>query len=183
MFKKICNSAKALSDARVLCTCGILSALFVALYAVKLPLSDSLRITFTFVPLAIAGWLFGVIPAALVGLVGDVIGCMLFPTGAYYPGFTISSMLTGAIFGLFLYESDITSIKSIVLIVISKLFISVFVNIILNSLWLSIILNKGFHLFLISHSIKNAIAFPFECVILCVVAGILSRNNIRKMYK
>lgn len=183
MFKKIINSAKSLSNARILCACGILAALFVALYAVKLPLSPNLRITFTFIPLAVAGWLFGPIPATLVGLVGDLIGCFLFPMGPYFPGFTLSAMLTGFIFGLFLYETDIGSSKSIILIVISKLFISVFINIFLNSLWLSMMYGKAFYVYLISHSIKNAIAFPVECVILCLLSGILSKNNIKKMYK
>ena len=129
MFKKIINSAKNLNNVRALCACGILAALYVALYAVKLPLSPNLRITFTFIPLAVAGWLFGAIPATLVGLVGDLIGCFLFPMGAYFPGFTLSAMLTGFIFGIFLYETNIGSSKSVVLIVIAKLFISIFINI------------------------------------------------------
>ena len=183
MFKKIFNSAKSLSNVRVLCTCGILSALFVALYAVKLPLSANLRITFTFIPLAVAGWLFGPVPASLVGLAGDVIGCMLFPMGAYFPGFTISSMLTGFIFGIFLYKTDMEVSKSIILIILSKLFVSLFINILLNSLWLSIMYGKAFYVYVISHSVKNAIAFPFECVLMWLIIGILSRNNTEKMYK
>ena len=183
MFKKIFNSAKSLSNVRILCACGILAALFVVLYAVKLPLSPNLRITFTFIPLAIAGWLFGPIPAALVGLVGDVIGCMLFPMGAYFPGFTLSTMLTGFIFGIFLFETDITASKSIILIIMSKLCISLFINIFMNSLWLTIITKSGYYFHLVDHSVKNVIAFPFECILLWLILGILSRNNIEKLYK
>jgi len=184
MFKKIAKSAKNLKNVRVLCACGILAALFVALYAVKFSISESLRITFTFAPLAVAGWLFGPIPALLVGFVGDIVGFMLFPSpGSYFPGFTLSTMLTGFIFGIFLYRPNTTSSKSIILILVSKLFVSLFVNILLNSLWLSILYGKAFYVYLISHSVKNAIAYPFECIILILLAGILSRNNIEKMYK
>jgi len=183
MFKKIINSAKNLNNVRALCACGILAALYVALYAVKLPLSPNLRITFTFIPLAVAGWLFGAIPATLVGLVGDLIGCFLFPMGAYFPGFTLSAMLTGFIFGLFLYETDMTASKSIILIILSKLCVSVIINILLNSVWLSMMYGKAFYVYFISHSVKNAIAFPFECVILFIISGILAKNNIEKMYK
>lgn len=183
MFKKIFNSAKNLSDIRTLCACGILSALFVALYAVKLPISPNLRITFTFIPLAIAGWFLGPVPAMLVGLVGDIIGCFLFPMGAYFPGFTLSTMLTGFIFGLFLYKTDMCASKSIILIIVSKLIISLFINVFMNSLWLLVITGKGYYYHLIEHAIKNAIAFPFECAILCLLSGILSKNNIEKVYK
>ena len=183
MFKKIINSAKNLNNVRALCACGILAALYVALYAVKLPLSPNLRITFTFIPLAISGWILGPISAALVGLTGDLIGCFLFPMGAYFPGFTLSAMLTGFIFGIFLYETNIGSSKSVVLIVIAKLFISIFINILLNSVWLSMMYGKAFYVYFISHSIKNAIAFPFECIILFIISGILAKNNIEKMYK
>ena len=183
MFKKIFKSAKSLSNVRILCTCGILSALFVVLYAVKLPLSPNLRITFTFIPLAVTGWLFGPVPATLVGLVGDVIGCMLFPMGAYFPGFTLSTMLSGFIFGVFLYEADIAELKSIILIILSKLCISLFINIFMNSFWLSIITKSGYYFHLVDHSVKNVLAFPFECVLLWLIAGILSRNSIEKMYK
>ena len=30
---------------------------------------------------------------------GDLIGALLFPVGAYFPGFTLSSFLDGAIYG------------------------------------------------------------------------------------
>ena len=183
MFKKIYNSAKNLGNIQVLSACGILSALFIALYAVKLPLSPNLRITFTFIPLAIAGCFFGPVPASIVGFIGDVVGCMLFPMGAYFPGFTLSTMLTGFIFGLFLYETDMSKSKSIILIVLSKICISLFVNILLNSLWLSIIYGKAYYFYLISHFIKNIIALPFECILLWLISSILSKHNIEKMYK
>ena len=35
---------------------------------------------------------------------GDLLGSLLFPTGAYFPGFTLTAACTGAIFGLCLYR-------------------------------------------------------------------------------
>lgn len=183
LFSKNNSQNKNTSKTKVLCACGILSAVFVALYAIKLPLSQNLRVTFTFIPLAIAGWLFGPVPAALVGFVGDILGCMLFPMGAYFPGFTLSTMLTGLIFGVFLYKADMTSSKSIILIILSKFCVSILVNIVLNSLWLSMMYGSAFYAYLVSHSIKNAIAFPFECILLFLLASTLSKNSIEKMYK
>ena len=178
MFKK---SFKNLKTTRVLCSSAILAALFVVLYALKLPLTPELRITFTFIPLAIAGWLFGPVPAMLVGLVGDVTGALLFPSGAYFPGFTLTSLLSGLIFGVFLYEKKDKNI--LIWTILSKLFINMLLNTALNALWLSIITSKGYIVFLLQHFIKNITALPIEIVILFIVFKILSTHRIRKMYK
>ena len=45
-----------------------------------------------------------VIPTLCAAL-GDLAGALLFPTGAFFPGFTATAALTGLIYGLFLYKS------------------------------------------------------------------------------
>ena len=62
------------------------------------------RIGFGFIPLVMAGILFGPIPAAIVAVLADVLGALLFPTGAYYPPLTITSLLVGLTYGLFLHK-------------------------------------------------------------------------------
>ena len=44
-------------------------------------------------------------PSALCAALGDLAGALLFPTGAFFPGFTATAALTGLIYGLFLYKS------------------------------------------------------------------------------
>ena len=44
--------------------------------------------------MAIAGALYGPVASLLVGALGDIISIMLVPTGAFFPGFTISGALT-----------------------------------------------------------------------------------------
>ena len=51
------------------------------------------RIGFGFIPLVIAGILFGPVPAAIVAGLADVLGALLFPVGTYYPPLTITSVL------------------------------------------------------------------------------------------
>lgn len=178
MFK---NSFKSLKSTKVLCSSAILAALFVVLYALKLPLTPELRITFTFIPLAIAGWLFGPVIGMLVGMVGDVVGALLFPSGAYFPGFTLTSMLTGLIFGIFLYNKN--EKNSILWIFLSKFLINMLLNVALNSLWLSIITNKGYVIFFAQHIFKNIAALPIEIILLFIILKILSSHGIKKMYK
>lgn len=181
MFKNFSESAKSLKKTRVLCASAALAALFVALYALKLQLTPQLRITFTFIPLAVCGWLFGPVPAMIVGAVGDIVGSLLFPQGAYFPGFTITSVLSGLIFGIFLYKKE--SLNTIMNIAISKFLISALLNVLLNSLWLSIITSKGYIFHLLQHLIKNIAVLPIEIILLIVVFRFLSNHGIKNLYK
>ncbi|MDF2678515.1 MAG: hypothetical protein K0Q97_2867, partial [Bacillota bacterium] len=66
----------------------------------------NMRIGFGFVPLAIAAMLLGPVKAGIVGAVADIIGAILFPTGAFFPGFTLTAFLKGVVYGLFLYKKQ-----------------------------------------------------------------------------
>jgi len=181
MFKNFKTSAKYLKNTRVLCISAILAAMFVVLYSIKIPLGFDLRISFTFVPVAIAGWLFGAIPAILVGAVGDIVGFLLTPQGSYFPGFTLTQILTGLIFGIFLYGKN--DKKLILPVIFSKTVINLLLNVVLNSLWLAILYKKAWGFYAFSHLVKNAISLPVEIIILIALIGILHSNNIEKMYK
>lgn len=178
MFKNFQLSAKNLAKTRVICISAILAALFIVLYSLKLQLAPELRITFTFIPLALAGWLLGPVPAMLVGLVGDLVGCILFPAGPYFPGFTLTQILTGLIFGLFLYRKNAKKIFLPVLF--SKLIINAALNVGLNAIWLSVLYKKAWTVYVISHSIKNALALPIEVILLLLIIKVLSSRRIQK---
>lgn len=178
MFKNFRLSAKGLAKTRVLCISAILAAMFVVLYSIKLQLAPELRITFTFIPLALAGWILGPIPAMLVGLVGDLVGCFLFPAGPYFPGFTLTQIFSGLVFGVFLYRKNVQKIFLPVLF--SKTIINMFLNVGLNALWLSMLYGKAWTVYAASHLIKNIIALPIEVVLLLLIIRILSTRGIQK---
>lgn len=178
MFKNFQISAKNLAKTRVICISAILAALFIVLYSIKLQLAPELRITFTFIPLALAGWLLGPVPAMLVGLVGDLIGCILFPAGPYFPGFTLTQILAGLVFGLSLYRKNPQKIFFPVLL--SKVAISIFLNVGLNALWLSMLYGKAWTIYAASHLIKNAIALPIEVILLLLIIKVLHSRGIQK---
>ena len=179
MFKKISESAKSLKNTRVMCAMAVLTALYVALYAVKIQITPQLRISFSFIPLALVGWLFGPIPAKLAGAVSDIIGALLFPSGAYFPGFTVTSMLSGFIYGACLYRSERYAIS----ITISKILVNMLLHVLLNSYWLSLITGKGYAVYIVSHFSKNILALPVEVVLLVLIISFLHKNGIDKMYK
>ncbi len=66
----------------------------------------NMKIGFDFLPVAVAAVLYGPAGAAVVGGLGDFIGAILFPIGPYFPGYTLSAALSGAVLGVFLHKQQ-----------------------------------------------------------------------------
>ncbi len=177
MFK---SSAKALSQPISLATTAMMTAMFVVLYMVKIPLALESRVSITFIPVAVSAYLMGPVSAMIVGGMGDILSCIAFPSGAYFPGFTVSAVLSGAIYGICLYRCPSSQVR--IRVIISKLLIVLFVNILLNTLWLSIMYEKAFFVYMASRVIKNLIMFPFQVIIMIFLIDVLERTGITKKY-
>lgn len=185
MLKKFKMSAKNLTTTRGL----VMSAMFLALYSVlgmfKIPIPPAAlqnRLTLTFAATAAAAMVLGPVPAIVAGGLGDILGYLLNQGGgAYFPGFTISAMLGGLIYGVCLYKRD----KKHMLwwIMIAVFLITLFVNMILNTFWLSVMYNKAYGIFAIERIIKNVIAYPLHVVIIFAVFALTEKTGIRKKYQ
>ena len=99
----------------------------------------NLKIGFAFVPIAMAGMLLGPIGAGLTGAVADIIGATLFPSGAFFPGFTLTAFITAFGYGFFLQKKQ--TMKNILAAV---LFSEIVGTILLNTLWISILYGTPF---------------------------------------
>ncbi len=88
-------------DTKTLTGCALMVALQVILarFAVLTP-NVTTRLSIEAVPVFIAGMLYGPIPGALVGLAGDVIGCLFSPFG-FNPLFCVPPILYGLTGGFF----------------------------------------------------------------------------------
>ena len=99
--------SKGRISTRMLVTLALLSAIEVVLARFIIPMpSATMRFSIEAVPIIIAGLLFGPLPGAMVGLVGDAVGC-LFSAYGYNPVFSVPPMLIGLCAGFLrrlLYE-------------------------------------------------------------------------------
>lgn len=139
-----------------------------------------LRISLGFLPIAMAGMLLGPFLACLGGGLGDVIGFFLFPSGGYYfPGFTVTAMVTGLIYGLLLHGMH----KGLTLkdrngwlrILLSELMVTLVCYIVLNTLWVSILQGKAVFAILPARALKNIAQYPVN-VFLILEAGLLLKR-------
>ena len=88
----------------------ILTALLIALNLVLERILPSYKIwnqdiSFGFIAVAFAAAFLGTPYAALVAGMGDLIGAILFPFGAYFPGFTLTNVVYGIILAEFIYKN------------------------------------------------------------------------------
>ena len=176
MFKNLVNSAKNLKSTKVLCLCSVMVAMYVVLDLFQIQLAPQIVISFSFIPIAITGWLFGIVPAAIVGGVSDLVSFLIKPTGAFFPGFTITGILSGVVFGLILYGTKKKSVW--VRSILSKTAVTLFLNIGLNTYWTSILTGKAYIALLYGRIIKNVVMLPVEILVLALIILLLSRHNI-----
>ena len=69
----------------------------------SVPVGGTLKFSFGFVPVILAGALDGMPGACLVALISDLLGALLFPQGPFFIGYTATAVLSGALYGLFFY--------------------------------------------------------------------------------
>ena len=124
-----------------------------------------LRIGFGFMPCAIMGIMYGPLWAGAGYAIADVLGMMIFPNGAYFPGFTLTAFLTGIVYGLFYHNNEVT-IKSSIL---PNLIVSIVLNLILDTMWLMILMGQGFWVLLPTRVIKCVVMFAIQLVLIPLV--------------
>ena len=142
----------------------ILSALLLAMFIILDRLltinTQFLTINLSLVPIMLAGMILGWKYGILVGALGDLIGAIFWPFGAYFPGFTISVGLSGLVFGLFLHETPNKEKKYFKLkAIISTAIVVGVINLLLNSLWLNIMYGKAYTYYLGIRAVTQA-CFP-----------------------
>lgn len=131
-----------------------------------------LRIGFGFLPIAVLAIMYGPVVAAIGYGLADLIGAFLFPTGTFFPGFTVSAVLTGLIFGFVLYGMEVTIIRAL----IASALVCLFVNLLLNTYWLTFILGKGFKVLLASRAVKEIVAIPVMALLIVAVDRYVLRH-------
>lgn len=116
------------------------------------------RIGFGFIPIAFSAIMFGPVIGGLTAAIADIIGMMIFPAGAYFPGFTLSAFIGGAIYGLFLHKKPVTVLN----VAISVLLITILVDLGLNTLWLTMITGKAASVIIVPRIYKCIIMLPIQ---------------------
>lgn len=183
---RIKESAKEFGKTKSLVAMAMLLALRLALgYVTNIQLTESIKIGFTIFPTTIACMMFGPMPGLVMGGAADLIGFFLKPTGPFFPGYTLDSMVAGFIYGCFFYRREkLTPLR----VMAALATVTVVVNMCMTTSWISIQYGvKDFGLFFrdtgaawesfrlkfaaifSGRLIKNAAMYPFNVLFVSLI--------------
>lgn len=158
----------------------VLSAMLIAfdvIFTRVLALNTSLmKIGIGFTAVAVCAMLYGPAWAALTAALGDLVGALAFPTGAFFPGFTLTAALTGAIYGICLYGCRVTWKRALCAAALNGVIVTWLLNTLLIAVWFS---PKTYAALLAARAVQLAVVLPLQFVMISALgaSGAIERLN------
>lgn len=169
------SSSKELKSVRNLVLASLLITINLLLDLFTIQLLPTIHISFEFLASATIGMFFGPVVGGMCGGLSDIINYILYPKGTYFPGFTISAIVSGLIYGAMLYKKEITLKRCLVTV---TLIISI-VGIVLNTYWLSILYKNAFLALFVPRVVKNLIMIPINTGLMYIVLKKLKEISVK----
>lgn len=168
-----CAAAGELKKPRILAVAALMIALRVALKSLAIPVGPYLNITVGFFINALGAMIFGPVVAIFAAAVSDTLGCLLFPSGAYFFPFIFVEIAGSLIFALFLYRAK-TSVWRVIL---SRFSVVLICNFLLNPAFLvwynKLLYGKEYAFFSLPRMVKNLCLFPAEAFLLVLFLNLM----------
>lgn len=174
MKKLFKDSLHELKNVRTLAVMAMLLAIAVVLGFYTLQVTDFMKIGFSYIPNELTGMLFGPVAGSLIGGLADLLKYMVHPTGPFFPGFTISGLAGGLIYGIVLYKKPL-SLKRVFA---ANGLVTLIVNLGMNTYWLTLLYGSGFMAILPARIMKEAIMLPVCAILFYTVAKVLSKARL-----
>lgn len=138
------------------------------------------QIGFGFIGAAIAGVMLGPWRAALVGILVDILGNFFRgESGQFFIGYTLTALVGGLIYGYVLYKRPLRWEQ----IFMAVLLVTIFCNLGLNSIWVYMMTQKAFTVFMPMRIIKNMITLPLNTAILTVFFSNKTMKTLIEKYR
>lgn len=175
--KRLRASARALRNVKSIAMIGLLTALQIVLsMTTDIMITTDIRLSLHFLTVAACGMLFGPLAAAAQGAICDVLVAFIAPKGAFFPGFTLSALVGGLIYGLLLYQRPWTWWR----LLLAKGLVNLVVNVGLNSLWISMMQGSAMNALIPVRLLKNLLSLPLEAALL-IALGVVLRRLLKAM--
>ena len=161
------ESLKSFRSLRGMVFAALMVAVCVAVsYVPSIPVTPGGRtISLTFVPRALCAMVYGPIGSLVFGAAEDTLSFLIDSGGyPYFPGYALTTMLGCFTYALFFYRTRITVTK----IFLAKLLTNI-QNVILGSLWASMMGGKAYLFYFWDSAVKNLITLPAYTIVLLVV--------------
>ncbi len=155
------DSYREMKSVRTITTAAMFGAIAIILGMFSINIGNYIRVGFSSVPNGMIAYLFGPVVGGLFFGSLDVLKYLLKPSGAFFPGLTLVTVLAGVMYGCMYYKKPITIRR----VLVSKFLVMLICNVILNTLCLSILYGKGFMILLPARAFKNLVMWPIDSMI------------------
>lgn len=175
------QAAKAeLRNVRVLAFSGLVCAMAIVLESFPVYiLGPSLKIYFSFVVVSLGCAYYGPVVGMIAGGIIDSVGFLLAGYGEpYFPGYLVTAVLSGLIYGVLLYKHRPTLLR----IIVVRLIINYGSNVLLGSVWKSMLYGKGYLYYAASGFIKNTTMLPIEVFLMWAALTAADRMGLDRKY-
>lgn len=160
-------------NTRMITAIGALVAMEVVLSRFLSINAPSVKIGFAFVPCALCAVIFGLGPTVILEVLADLLGATLFPSGSFFPGFTVTAALRGLTYGLLLSKKQ-TPARILMCVLINQLVLGLCVN----TLWISILYGSSFTALLVTRVVQCAVLIPVEFVVITAIVKFGKRIKV-----
>ena len=182
MLQTCRDSLHELKSTHALALCAMCMALHVILNFLSIPVGGILRLSFTYLALAVIAYLFGPVTAGIAGGACDILEVLVYNQMGtpFFPGYTLTAILTGVIMGFFFYRMEGSKGKLIARIIACRVVVNLVLNIGLNTLWISMTMGKAYLALLPPRLWKNLIALPLEVGLIFLLFQLIAVIRKRK---
>jgi len=125
-------------------------------------------ITWGFLARSVCGLVGGPITAMVFGFAEDTVSYLIHPSGPYFPGYALTTMLGTLIYALFLYRQKPTVWR----VFCAKLCTNI-LNVVLGSLWSAILTGQGWRVTALTSLFKNTVMLIPQTIMLCLLFSAL----------
>lgn len=167
-------------NVRVLAFAGLVCAMAIVLEGLPIYLlGPSLKIYFSFLVVGLGCMCYGPCVGMMAGAIIDSVGFLLSSYGEpYFPGYLITAMLSGLIYGVMLYQRKPTIPR----LIVTRLLINYGSNVLLGSVWKAMLYGKGYLYYLSTGMVKNTIMIPIEVALMWLALNAAEKHGLDRRY-
>ncbi|MCI8535063.1 MAG: folate family ECF transporter S component [Hungatella sp.] len=173
------DSYNELKSVKTITAMAMFAAIGIILGSLTIQIGDFIKIGFSSIANQFVYYLFGPAVGGFYGGALDILKYLVKPTGVFFPGWTLSAMIAGVIYGCFFYKKKL----SIGRVLAAELVVSVVCNIFLGTLWLTIMYEKGFVALLSIRILKNLAMWPVNSFLFYTMTWTMEQSGVFRLIR
>lgn len=173
------DSYKEFRQVKTIATLGMFGAISVVVGSLTIVIGDFIKIGFSSVAQQFVYYLFGPAVGGFFAGAMDILKYFMKPTGAFFPGWTISAMVAGVLYGCFFYRKPL----SLPRVLAAELTVSVVCNMLLGTLWLTIMYEKAFLVLLPMRVFKNLVMWPVNSLLFYTLTWTMEHSGVFRVIR